>query len=102
MSARQTAPGPWRYQEESDAYTHIVRDADGKYVCGCSQNSNGDAEATARLIAATPDLLGALHFVKDFLSDLENGTPPDDPLRELREQLHEKIDAAIAKAEAQS
>lgn len=53
-------PGPWHYQENSDPYTHIVRDSAERYIGGCSQDSGGNAEANARLIAAAPELLEAL------------------------------------------
>jgi hypothetical protein len=52
-------PGPWQYQETSDAYTHIVR-ADRRFLCQLRQDPSGEAEANARPIAAAPDLLAAL------------------------------------------
>lgn len=52
-------PGPW-HDEHPDAHTHQVRDADGKYICGCSQDSQGKARANAGLIAAAPELYDAL------------------------------------------
>jgi len=61
-------PGPWHYQEHSDAYTHIVRDEHGKYICGCSQDS-GDAEANGRLIAVAPELLDALKEIVSYLDE---------------------------------
>jgi hypothetical protein len=59
METKHT-PGPWRYQENSDAYTHIVRAGTDDYICGCGQGSDGTCEANARLIAAAPELLEAL------------------------------------------
>jgi len=53
-------PGPWHYQEESDAYTHIVRSATNFFICQLQQDTGGFAEANARLIAAAPDMLSAL------------------------------------------
>lgn len=59
--------------------------------------------ANARLIAAAPELLAACLTVKRFLTGLEDGTGKGDPLRKLREEVHEPLhaalDAAIAKAE---
>lgn len=52
-------PGPWRYQEESDAYTHIVRAGD-RFLCQLQQDTTGEAEANGRLMAAAPDLADAL------------------------------------------
>jgi hypothetical protein len=54
-------PGPWHYQERSDAYTHIVRGADATFICQLAQDTSGRAEADARLIAAAPDLLKEAH-----------------------------------------
>ncbi len=56
--------GPWRYQEKSDAYTHIVRAGD-QFLCQFAQGANGEPEANARLVAATPDLLAALWGLLD-------------------------------------
>lgn len=53
-------PGPWHYQENSDAYTHIVRGPTNYIVHQGPQHTDGVAEANARLIAAAPDLLKAL------------------------------------------
>lgn len=55
-------PGPWAYQEESDAYTHIVRAGD-RFLCQLSQDTSGESEANARLMAAAPDLLEALRMM---------------------------------------
>jgi hypothetical protein len=44
--------GLLHYQEESDAYTHIIRDEQERYVAGFSQHSNGRAEADARRFVA--------------------------------------------------
>ena len=52
-------PGPWKYQEESDEYTHIVRAENNLMICHLSQDSSGVSESNARLIAAAPDLLKA-------------------------------------------
>lgn len=62
MSAH--TPGPWRYQEESDAYTHIVRAGD-RFLCQLQQDTTGEAEANGRLISAAPDLADALQGALD-------------------------------------
>lgn len=58
--------------------------------------------ADAALIAAAPDMLQALEFVKNFLLDLEHGCPADDPLTRLRKRhhapAHAALDLAIGKA----
>jgi hypothetical protein len=56
-------PGPWRYQEGADKYTHIVRAGENRFVCQQPQNDEG--RANARLIAAAPDLLAALQEMVD-------------------------------------
>lgn len=58
MSTKHT-PGPWHYQEDSDAYTHIVRTGADRlrFLCQLSQDTSGESEANARLIAAAPVLL---------------------------------------------
>ena len=65
-----------------------------------------NCEANAHLIAAAPDLYEALVFVKEFFNRLENGTPDDDMLREMRRKyhapVHAKIDAALARARGES
>lgn len=43
-------PTPWRYQENSDAYTHIIRGPAGEFICSTPQDSSGESEANARLI----------------------------------------------------
>lgn len=56
--------GDWYYQENSDTYTNIVRSNAGKgretiFITQLSQDTSGEAEANARLIAASPNLLEA-------------------------------------------
>lgn len=41
-------PTPWRYQEKSDAYTHIVRSGENRFVCQFPQGTGGTSEASAR------------------------------------------------------
>jgi hypothetical protein len=54
--------GPWKYQENSDAYTHILRSASapGHYVVAFPQASKGKCEADARFVAAFRNSLPAL------------------------------------------
>jgi hypothetical protein len=60
MSDGKHTPGPWRYQEGTDAYTHIVRTGENRFLCQLAQDTSGVAEANARLIAAAPELLDAI------------------------------------------
>lgn len=50
---------PWRYQEKSDAYTHIVRSGD-RFILQLSQDTSGQAEATARFIVRAVNAHAAL------------------------------------------
>lgn len=52
--AEAATPGPWIYQEDSDAYTHIVRPASNvnRIVASGCQTSAETGEPTGRFIAA--------------------------------------------------
>ena len=110
----QYTPMPWRYQEQSDAYTHIVRTGENRFLCQLAQDTSGEAEANARLIAAAPDLLAACNAqeeAEDFNANLcpncKDGEARDAP--ELCEYCFSYYDkarclrrAAIAKAARRS
>jgi len=84
VSAQHT-PGPWTYKHAENGELEIKGPNDECVVdgCGCCNSPFGDnLEYDARLIAAAPDLLAALHNM------LEDGDKTD------REQAL----AAIAKA----
>lgn len=66
MSSKHT-PGPWTYQENSDAYTHIVRGPTNCLICQLSQSTHVEIEANARLIAAAPEMLQALTAVVEAM-----------------------------------
>jgi hypothetical protein len=44
--------GKLHYQEESDAYTHIARDVNGRIIFSTPQGSKGTDEANARRLVA--------------------------------------------------
>lgn len=76
--------GKWVYQEESDAYTHIVRPAENlnAIICSCGQDSTGVSEANARRICQCVNSHDALlNFVlhrsghNDDCDCLDNGSP---------------------------
>lgn len=48
--------GPWWYQERSDAYTHIVRSGESRFLVQLGQDTSGVAESNARRIARLPEL----------------------------------------------
>lgn len=96
-------PGPWHYQKESDAYTHIVRDCEGAMIASTPQWSNGIAEANARLIAAAPELLEALKaweelFMGDFAIRLVSNRPITNGDQDVIDAVITKARNAIAKA----
>ena len=67
-AAEAATPGPWRYQERSDAYTHIVRAGESYFVCQLSQTGK-QSEANARFMAlANPANVTALIDRIDELS----------------------------------
>jgi hypothetical protein len=67
-------PGPWKIY-----YSGQIGDADGRFVCGFRWDSyrefnNGNNAATARLIAAAPELLEALEACNEamgYMSDYD-------------------------------
>jgi hypothetical protein len=84
-------PGPWRYQENSDAYTHIVRAGD-RFLCQLAQDTSGEAEANARLLAAAPALADAL----GFLCEVVRGIPAASMPPEIYPRVIEGLDDARA------
>ena len=89
MTATKTqhSPGPWALKE-ANATIPIV-DADGRTVASVRY---GDRDySDARLIAAAPDLLSALNFVRKFTLLRPEGLPP---------QLKAAVLEAIATATA--
>jgi hypothetical protein len=94
--ARAATPGPWAYQEESDAYTHIVRPTHtpGRIVRQYAQDTNGVVEANARFTAgANPAAvleLIALARRAALANQPAPTVPPGDALRDL--WIHEDMD----------
>jgi hypothetical protein len=95
MSETRWTPGPWRAVLEdygmaySEAYVNID---DGWSKIASVWCSNKGYEANARLIAAAPELFGALNAARSQLKTL--GTP-DDP---VNNHIIGMCDAALAKA----
>jgi hypothetical protein len=91
MNHGKHTPGPWAYQEQSDAYTHIVRGPDNLFICQLSQTTSSEIEANTRLIAAAPELLQALQLVECvYRKNCVNEGEPSSVL--------DSMQAAIAKA----
>lgn len=65
-------PLPWAYQEEADAYTHIVRGPGNEFVLQLSQDASGKAEATARFIVRAVNAHDALlSALEDLVERIE-------------------------------
>lgn len=62
----ECTPGPWQYQEESDAYTHIVRGPHNYFITQLSQDTSGKSEANARLMALAWDHALLLSAIAQF------------------------------------
>ncbi len=116
MSVQHT-PGPWTVEpctpkEDGSHFEGFMvwalADCEHHPIADCSCNHtcrmDWDVEANARLIAAAPDMLAALHEAREYLDgyidvvDGSYGIP--EPNREM--MLCAEIDAAIAKAEGVS
>lgn len=72
MSETKWPKGPWHYQEQSDAYTHIVRGPNHEYIGSAPQGTDGGAEATAKLWAAAPDMYSMLASVVERFDELKS------------------------------
>jgi len=67
MSAQHT-PGPWTLSERMTVWS----ESDRLIACCCADSLNAPTAsetASARLIAAAPDLLAALERIRDFVSE---------------------------------
>lgn len=97
--------GPWTNNDDRDV---IAAPGDGRVIVdlNCGELYPEEYRPIADLIAAAPELLAACKFIKAFLVNLERAIPEADPLLAIRRRvhapLHEKLDAAIAKAEGRS
>jgi len=91
-------PGPWTHDEAQDfricVFTEGPEDPICDVRCHDGSSSGEHGEANARLIAAAPELLSALHIAKHY-ADCHDLATADE---KVREDL-EVINAAIAKAE---
>ncbi|RIA19703.1 hypothetical protein DFO63_4079 [Stenotrophomonas sp. AG209] len=75
MSSKHT-PGPWAYQEDSDAYTHIVRGSSNRFICQLAQTTSAEIEANARLIASAPESHEANQLFVQAINEMQ-GISPD-------------------------
>ena len=91
MSNQKHTPGPW-HVEMNDNYMRLFMPASGLTGDGARGYVG---EATARLIAAAPELMAALEAAREFIADGMAmgfvGMPEDETVLEV-------IEAAISKA----
>lgn len=90
-------PGPWTYYRDDEANMFCFRDGYGHHIATLDGPRKGTIEATARLIAAAPELLEAAKFLVDKISPVIHKL-------NVRKHFSEKValvavEKAIAKAE---
>ena len=104
MSTTQTShtPGPWHTNEGSHPSDQVF-DAQGHIIADCKWTNHIHTirEANARLIAAAPELLEALHHALNDLESRQYMLPvdADETERAILEAQHNIYSRAIAKAE---
>jgi len=94
MSEIEHTPGPWHIANGSKLLIHCGE----RWVASAMGIQGEEGEANANLIAASPDLLGALREATLALDCLASGEGVFKPI----EQTIVKALAAIAKAEGRS
>lgn len=100
-------PLPWKYQEVSDAYTHIIRGPRNEFICSGPQDSSGATEADMRFIVTACNnyealklshaaLLEIVKYLRGYLC-----THPDYQRGFMEaEQIMNDADRALANAKA--
>jgi hypothetical protein len=88
------SPGPWQYQKNADAYTHIIRDVDGRFICQLSQDANKE---DALLIATAPDLLKVSRAAWHALKSYEMGNTSEYLARDVAAAIASAFDKAEVK-----
>lgn len=71
--------GPWRFHENGDG-SYTILTEDNKWVIAFIQNGekwNEEQIATAKLIAAAPDLLEALQIIVEYWNTPQEGSMND-------------------------
>lgn len=92
-------PGPWHVWHTTNVTTLLESGRPERIVANCGVFSDGreadsgyeENEANARLIAAAPELLAALHAVLNWF------TPPNDSAAFPTQQVAEAINKATGK-----
>lgn len=96
-------PGPWTHGYADDNVAFV--NAGAHCICKCDREgrSRVNQRANARLIAAAPDMLSALHEARCGIQIAMRATERSD--REgylVAKDCYDRVNAAIAKAEARS
>jgi hypothetical protein len=93
MENAKHTPGPWRSERGNGDYgRNVTADNGRRIVC---ETICAEHEANARLIAAAPELLEALHSILEHsreFGDIED-------CETMLARIEDKVRAAIAKAE---
>ena len=100
MSTTHT-PGPWKILGQNDPTQ--VRSVEGKFIADCgfgpaASPRMSEAKANARLVAAAPELLGALHVSLTILGNLIEQVRGTVPIDQATEAVIAKAKATLAKA----
>lgn len=111
MASTTHTPGPWFYSTDPNdfAFEHVQNQRGAIVAKPMRMGGNGAMEANARLIAAAPELLEALHEGRRAIGDhfapndcYATGPLTGDPIRDLVQcpacSFIAMYDAAIAKA----
>ena len=98
--APRWTPGPWTTWDHGAGWEIFsLGDCEIPLI---PKRHHGFEREDAYLISAAPDLYDACTFGKSFLTKLEEGSEPRDPLRAMRRKfhapLHAILDAAMQKA----
>lgn len=101
MSIAKHTPGPWNYQEEADAYTHIVRGPANEFICSGPQDSSGRARADMKLAAMAPVLLKSLKELESISGEANIPMETSKAVRQMARFIKARECAAqiIAKVE---
>ena len=88
------ASTPWKACSRDETRTAIVRDSDGLGIAHVFGLIDAETDANARLIAAAPDMLDALHCALADLEGLAESLDEDHPAHQSIAECR----AAISKA----
>jgi hypothetical protein len=96
-------PGPWTVQKFTDEpVSIIIGQAGDERICEMHSNELATTvTANATLLAAAPELLEALHYIRFRVAEMETDNHRPIEFSEVR-ALWDTADAAIARAEGRT